>query len=149
MKLSENLPVSSSGHIQGFVDMGQFTPSSARHKVADHAMVIMFVSFTGKWTQILASFSTQGDMKGNLLSKVMLEAAILAENAGLFVDFITSDGATWNRNMRATGVHATASSSKCKVQHPVDHKRSLHLIYDFPHLVNASEMGYSNQASTQ
>ncbi|XP_075737463.1 uncharacterized protein LOC142777044 [Rhipicephalus microplus] len=81
MKLSENLSVSSSGHIQGFVDMGQFTPSSDKHKVADHGMVLMFVPFTGEWTQILASFATQGNMKGNLLSKVMLEAVILAEKA--------------------------------------------------------------------
>lgn len=127
IKLSENLSVSSSGHIQGFVDMGQFTPSSDKHKVADHGMVIMFVPFTGEWTQILASFATQGNMKGNLLSKVMLEAVILAEKAGLFVDFITSDGATWNRNMWSTmGIYATASSTNCKVQHPVDNKRSFH-----------------------
>lgn len=142
MKLSENLSVSSSGHIQGFVDMGQFTPSSDKHKVADHGMVIMFVPFTGEWTQILASFATQGNMKGNLLSKVMLEAVILAEKAGLFVDFITSDGATWNRNMWSTmGIYATASSTKCKVQHPVDNKRSLHFISDFPHLVKCIRNG--------
>ncbi|KAH7979238.1 hypothetical protein HPB49_008804 [Dermacentor silvarum] len=142
MKLSENLSVSSSGHIEGFVDIGQLTPATAKHKVADHGMVIMFVPFNGKWTQILASFATQGNMKGNLLSKVMLEAVILAEKAGLFVDFITCDGAAWNRNMWATmGIHATVSSTKCKVQHPVDNKRSLHFISDFPHLVKCIRNG--------
>ncbi|KAH9372071.1 hypothetical protein HPB48_014480 [Haemaphysalis longicornis] len=99
MTLSENLSVSLSGHIQGFVNMGQFTPSSGKHKVADHTMVIMLVPFTGKWTQILPPFATHGNMKGNLLSKVMLKAVILAGKAGLFVDFISSDGATWNQNM--------------------------------------------------
>lgn len=142
MKLSENLSVSSSGHIEGFVDIGQLTPATAKHKVADHGMVIMFVPFNGKWTQILASFATQGNMKGNLFSKVMLEAVILAEKAGLFVDFITCDGAAWNRNMWATmGIHATVSSTKCKVQHPVDNKRSLHFIFDFPHLVKCIRNG--------
>ncbi|XP_077486391.1 uncharacterized protein LOC144097602 [Amblyomma americanum] len=91
MKLLENSCVSSSGHIQGFVDMSKFTPRSEMHNVADRGMVIMFVPFAGKWTQILACFATRGNMKGDLLTKVMLGAVILAENAGLFVDFITSD----------------------------------------------------------
>ncbi|XP_077521120.1 uncharacterized protein LOC144132519 [Amblyomma americanum] len=94
MKLSENLCVSSSGHIQGFVDRSKFTPRSEMHNVADHEMVIMFVPFAGKWTHILACFATRGNTKIDLLTKVMLEAVILAENAGLFVDVIASDGGT-------------------------------------------------------
>ncbi|XP_075739015.1 uncharacterized protein LOC142784501 [Rhipicephalus microplus] len=138
IKLSENLSVSSSGHIQGFVDMGQFTPSSDKHKVADHGMVIMFVPFTGEWTQILASFATQGNMKGNLLSKVMLEAVILAEKAGLFVDVITSDVATetCGPGWAFTRLHL-AQIAKCNIQWTT----SGHFISDFPHLVKCIRNG--------
>ncbi|KAL3209921.1 hypothetical protein MRX96_037562 [Rhipicephalus microplus] len=39
------------------------------------------------------------------------------------------------------GIYATESSTKCKVQHPVDNKRSLHFISDFPHLVKCIRNG--------
>lgn len=38
-------------------------------------------------------------MKANILSKILLEATILAEKSGLFVDYWTSDGAPWNRSL--------------------------------------------------
>ncbi|KAH6933257.1 hypothetical protein HPB50_013883 [Hyalomma asiaticum] len=75
-------------------------------------------------------------MKADILAKVVVEATILAEKSGLFVDFITTDGASWNRKMwRIMGVHATASSIRCKVQHPFDPKRHLFFNSDFPHLI--------------
>lgn len=56
-------------------------------------------SFAGDWTQILGVFSSKGNIKAEMLSKLLLEAIILTEQAGLFVDFVTCDGATWNRSM--------------------------------------------------
>lgn len=38
-------------------------------------------------------------MKAGVLAKIIIEAAILCENAGLFVDTVTCDGASWNRSM--------------------------------------------------
>ncbi|KAH9382660.1 hypothetical protein HPB48_023214 [Haemaphysalis longicornis] len=141
MKLSEHLSVTSSGHREGFVDLGPFTADREHHE-ADLGMIIMFVPFTGKWTQILACFATRGNIKGGILAKLVIEAVILAENAGLLVDFITCDGATWNRNMwTIVGMRATASNTMCKVQHPVDGNRSLHFISDFPHLVKCIRNG--------
>ncbi|KAH6939140.1 hypothetical protein HPB50_016112 [Hyalomma asiaticum] len=142
MKLSENLAVTSGALIEGFVDLGSFTPDSDKHAVCDHGMVICFVPFVGKWTQILAVFATHGNVKGDLLAKIMTEAVILAENAGLFVDFITSDGASWNRKMWSLmGIGATTTLTKCKVQHPVDSSRSLHFVSDFPHLIKCLRNG--------
>ncbi|XP_049511416.1 uncharacterized protein LOC125939925 [Dermacentor silvarum] len=142
MKLSENLSVTPSGHIDGFVDLGTFTPDSDKHAVCDHGMVIVFVPFVGSWTQIIAVFATHSNVKGNLLAKIMTEAVILAEQAGLFVDFITSDGAAWNRRMwTLMGIQATPTFTKSKVQHPVDPGRSLHFVSDFPHLVKCLRNG--------
>ncbi|KAH6936183.1 hypothetical protein HPB50_014575 [Hyalomma asiaticum] len=52
MKLSEHLSVTAAGHIEGFVDLGPFTSDDYKHTVSDHGMVIMFVPFIGKWTQV-------------------------------------------------------------------------------------------------
>lgn len=47
MKLSENLSVTSGAHIEGFVDLGSFTPNNDKHVVPDHGTVIVFVPFAG------------------------------------------------------------------------------------------------------
>lgn len=59
----------------------------------------MYFLCAGDWTQILGVFSSKGNIKADMLSKLLLEAIILAEQAGLFVDFVTCDGASWNRSM--------------------------------------------------
>ncbi|XP_077523676.1 uncharacterized protein LOC144134698 isoform X2 [Amblyomma americanum] len=136
MKLSEHLSVEKCGRLQGFVDTGQFTRPEDAHLPCNHGMVVMFVPFAGKFSQILAVFASHGNVKGELLCKILVEATILAEQAGLFVDFITCDGASWNRRMwTLMGIQGTASKIVCKVKRPVDRKRSLHFLSDFPHLV--------------
>ncbi|XP_077557315.1 uncharacterized protein LOC144172497 [Haemaphysalis longicornis] len=142
MKVSENLSVASGAHIEGFVDLVSFTPDHDKHVVCDHGMAIVFVPFVGKWSQILAVFATHGNVKGNMLAKIMAEAVIMAEQAGLFVDFVTSDGATWNRKMWSLmGIRATASFTNCNVEHPVDHQCSPYFVPDFPHLVKCLRNG--------
>ncbi|XP_064461742.1 uncharacterized protein LOC135371698 [Ornithodoros turicata] len=136
MKLSEHFQVKSSGKIDGFVDLGPFTPEAERRLPCNHGMVIMFAPFVGKWTQILGVFATNSNVKGDLLAKILIEAIIMAENAGLFVDFISCDGATWNRKMwRLFGIGATAKNIRCSSTHPVNPERKLHFISDFPHLI--------------
>lgn len=142
MKLSKHLSLTTVGHIDGFVDLGPFTSDEDKRTVCDHGMCVIFVPFVGKWTQVLASFATKGNIKGPLLTKIMIEATILAEKSGLKVDFITSDGATWNRNMWSQmGVGASLTSIKCSAAHPVDPQRRLHLISDFPHLIKCLRNG--------
>lgn len=89
IKLSEHLSVTPSARIDGFVNLGRFMPYSQRHEPCDHGMLIMFCPFAGKWTQILAVFATHGNVEGELLAKIVIEAVILAEDAGLLVDFVT------------------------------------------------------------
>ncbi|KAG0428101.1 hypothetical protein HPB47_024900 [Ixodes persulcatus] len=48
MKLSAHLDLSASSTIQGFVDLGSFTPKDQRHTKADHGLVLMFQPFVGK-----------------------------------------------------------------------------------------------------
>lgn len=136
MKLSQHLSVTTAGHIDGFVDLGKFTSTEDKHTPCDHGMVLVFVPFVGKWTQILAAFATRGNICGSTLTKIMIEAIILAEKAGLKVDFVTSDGASWNRRMwTLMGIKASLDHIKCSAPHPVDEHRQLFFMSDFPHLI--------------
>ncbi|KAG0413225.1 hypothetical protein HPB47_009616, partial [Ixodes persulcatus] len=49
-----------------------------------------FVPFAGKFSQILRVLAAHGNVKGELLSKILVEATILAEQAKLFVDFVST-----------------------------------------------------------
>ncbi|XP_040073275.1 uncharacterized protein LOC120845796 [Ixodes scapularis] len=136
MKLSEHLRLASDGNIEGFVDLGKLTPESQKTLGCDHGLVIMFQPFTGKWHQILGVFASHSNVKAETLTQIILEAVIMSENAGLHVDFITCDGAAWNRSMwRSFGISATKDKTVCRRQHPTDPERFLYFVSDFPHLV--------------
>ncbi|KAH9375407.1 hypothetical protein HPB48_010753 [Haemaphysalis longicornis] len=58
--------------------------------------------------QILGVFASRGNVKAAALSKVVLEATLLCEQAGLFVDGVTCDAASWNRSMwKLFGIRGT------------------------------------------
>lgn len=117
LKLSEHLCVKQSGHIEGFVDLGDYTSAGDKTVPSDHGVVILFVPFVGKWSQVIGTLATRGNVKGGLLAQVMIVATILAENSGLFVYFITCDGATWNRRMwKVLGTQGTAGNVKCRLK---------------------------------
>lgn len=56
MKLSAHLDMQSSTHIEGFVDLGQFTDVADKHTKADHGLVVMFQPLVGSWTQIIGEY---------------------------------------------------------------------------------------------
>ncbi|KAH7984802.1 hypothetical protein HPB49_025727 [Dermacentor silvarum] len=103
-------------HIEGFVDLEDHTPADQKNVLADHGMVVLFQPFTGNWTRILGVFASKGNVKSVTLAKTIVETAVLAEKAGLFVDCITCDGASWNRSMwRLLGIQAGAGIERLAV----------------------------------
>lgn len=55
--------------------------------------------------QTLATFVSRSNVKATVLTKIILEAMLLCEEAGLFVDGVSCDGASWNRcTWRAFGI---------------------------------------------
>lgn len=135
IKLSEHLNVTSSGRIEGFVDLGPFT-TDGQNVPSDHGMVVMFVPFTGRWSQVIGTFATSGNVKAEMLAKILIEATIVAEASGLLVDFITCDGASWNRRMwNLLGIGVKNGKITCSREHPVDPSRQLFFLSDFPHLL--------------
>ncbi|KAH9366056.1 hypothetical protein HPB48_007886 [Haemaphysalis longicornis] len=131
MKLSEHFSVNAAGAVEGFVDLGKFTPEDKITTPADHGMVMLFQLFQ------------------DMLSKLLLEAIILAEQAGLFVDFVSCDGASWNRSMwKSFGIGASSGRITCKATHPVDPTRELHFRSDFPHFVKCVRNSFVDNGFT-
>ncbi|KAH7931774.1 hypothetical protein HPB49_026002 [Dermacentor silvarum] len=93
-------------------------------------------SSESKWKQILGAFGARSNVKAVVLAKIIVDVVICAEKSGLFVDFVTCEGAVWNRSMwKIFGVSGKLEKTVCKVKHPVDSSRYLHFLSDFPHLV--------------
>lgn len=119
-------------NIEGFTNLGDHTPDNQKNVAGDHALVIMFQPFKGKWIQTLGCFLSKGSASGTVLHKLIMEAIILAENAGLAVDAVTTDGASWNRAMwKRFGISEKIVSSP----HICNPKRRLWFFSDFPHLI--------------
>ena len=59
----------------------------------NHALVVMFQPFKGKWIQSLGCFLSRASVSGTILHQIMMEEIILSEKTGLKVDAIASDGA--------------------------------------------------------
>lgn len=87
MKLSENLTVSSTGKVDGFVDLGKYNSPEQESVQCDHGLVILFQPFTGNWQQILGAFGAQSNVKADILAKIIVDAVLCAEKSGFFVDF--------------------------------------------------------------
>ncbi|KAG8176607.1 hypothetical protein JTE90_028589 [Oedothorax gibbosus] len=89
MKLSKNRKLRSDGGIYGSVDYGESEEAleiETKGELCDHGLVMIFHPFTGDCTQILGVFATETNAKAKVLQKLLIEAVILSENAGLFVD---------------------------------------------------------------
>lgn len=94
MKLSEHLAVTTEAKVEGFVDLGAYTPEQQKSLPCKHGPVVMFVPLVGSWTQVLGTFASHENVKGELLAKIVVEGTILAEKAGLLVDSVPCDAAS-------------------------------------------------------
>ncbi|OXU16304.1 hypothetical protein TSAR_006395 [Trichomalopsis sarcophagae] len=118
--------------MEGFTTLGNYTPKNQQGQKGDHALVIMFQPFKGKWVQSLGCFLSRGSANGTVLHQILVEAIILAERAGLKVDGIANDGASWNRAMWD---HFGVTEKNVSVEHIVDPTRRLWFFSYFPHLI--------------
>jgi len=135
MKLSEGIAFDSKKLLfQGFVDLGEETPTEQRKVRGDHALVFLFQPFCGQWVQTIGSFLSKGCANSTILHKLILECIVLVENCGFHIDVVTSDGATWNRSMwKLFGLNG----EDCSCEHPCANgtDRKLWFCSDFHHLV--------------
>jgi len=133
MKLSESVSFNKKTfEINGLTNLGDYTPEHQTNKKGDHALVLMFQPFRGKWVQSLACFLSKGCASSTVLHKIIIETILLLEKSGFNVDVITTDGVTRNRSMWSKfGI----SKENISCTHMHDESRRLWFVSDFPHLI--------------
>ena len=118
--------------VWGLVDIGEHSPEELKKEVGDHVLEVIFQPFEGAWYQSLGCFVTKDNAKGYILSKIVIEGNALCENAGVFVDGVVTDGATWNRNIWTQfGIDA----ANCSSEHFTNADRKLWFFSDWCHLL--------------
>jgi len=86
MKISEALSFQRSNlKVKGFVNLGDYTSENDRNKLGDHALVLLFQPFCGRWFQTLGAFLGSGAVSGKILEKMILEAVILLEKIKIYM----------------------------------------------------------------
>lgn len=68
--LSENLKVTSSGFIEGLVDLGAYTSPEQSMERCDHGLIVLFQPFSSQFQQILGVFGSHSNVKADVLSKI-------------------------------------------------------------------------------
>ncbi|KAF0713626.1 Uncharacterized protein FWK35_00027505, partial [Aphis craccivora] len=77
----------------------------------------------------------KGAANAEVLQKLILEAIILLEKAGLHVHIVVTDGGVWNRGMwKLFGIY----EDNVGCTHPVHQNRNLWFASDFPHLIKTT-----------
>lgn len=118
--------------LDGFVDLGSYTPEKDLNTRADHALVFMFQPFQGDWVQVIGCFLSRSSTISEILHKLIIECVLLLGNTGFKVDVVTCDGAQWNRGTwKLFGIE----DFKFSCQHPHDPSRRLWFLSDFSHLL--------------
>lgn len=121
--------------IIGLVDIGEFTPEAEKDQPGDHILEVLFQPHRGDWVQSLGVFLTRSNCKGDILSKIVLETVALSEKAGLLVDGVSTDGASWNRVMWSIfGI----DKDTCSCQHPIREDCQLFFFSDWSHLLKCA-----------
>jgi len=100
MKLSEAELDSRNPLLKGFVDLGEQDSVGQRIGRSDHALLLFFQPFAGRYVQTLGAFLSHGCASSGALHTLILESVVLMENAGFSVDVISSNGLTLNRTLR-------------------------------------------------
>lgn len=72
IKLSEELSFKKSSLQEGFVDLEEYTTEKDQDKLGDHALVILFQSFCGKWFQPIGAFLGASAVSETTLEKIII-----------------------------------------------------------------------------
>jgi len=121
--------------VDGLVDLGVYTPEKQLNQMGDHALVFMFQPFRVPWVQSIGAFLSEGAANAEVLQKLILEAIILLEKAGLHVHIVVTDGGAWNRGMwKLFGI----DEDNVGCTHPVNQNRNLWFASDFFHLIKTT-----------
>ena len=83
VKLREEIQFNSNSlKIDGFVDLGEFTPKGDKNVLANHALVFMFIPLLLlPWVQPVAVYASRNATPGDILVKMLIQIIIELERA--------------------------------------------------------------------
>lgn len=121
---------------QGVVDFGDDTVGSTEFdQLADHGLVFGFAPLADDYFQPIGCFAAKGATPGVVLAKLIVQAIILLETAGIKVVAMVCDGAKPNRRMwKEFGISGKLGSTTCSFENPYDENRQIFVLSDVPHL---------------
>ena len=137
IQISKNLEFrSETGKIVGMVDFGDLTSPANQYQEGDHALVFLYQPHMSGWIQTIGCFCAAGTTSKEILAKLILQAIILLENCGAWVDALISDGASTNRAALASFGFCGEMNKLCnRMKNPCDERRYIYFICDTPHLL--------------
>lgn len=121
---------------QGVVDFGEDEVGSTEYdQLADHGLVFGFSSLADDYFQPIGCFAAKGATPGVTLAKLLIQAIILLETAGVKVIATVCDGAKPNRRLwKEFGISGVLGSTVCCFENPYDENRKVFVLSDVPHL---------------
>lgn len=121
---------------QGVVNFGEEEAKSTdAQDLADHALVFGFQALGENYFQPIGCFASKGAAKGVVLAKLILQAIILFEKAGVKVVGIICDGAKANQKMRSEfGISGKRHATRHFFLNLYNEERKIFIISDVPHL---------------
>lgn len=86
--------------------------------------------------QPIAVFTSKGPTNGTTLAKLILQAIVVLENAGVYVQGVVSDGASTNKKFWSIfGCSGKIDELKTSFPHPSVADREVFIFSDTPHLI--------------
>lgn len=135
MQLTKSLAFNTQNlEVEGFTNLGKHTPKHQLGVKGDHA--------SRRMVQTLGCFLSKGSTSGTVLHGLLMLCIVLAERAGLRVDGIPTDGASWTRAM---WTEFGVTEANVSVQHITDSSRRLGFFSDFPHMIKCLRNFFSKQ----
>jgi len=122
---------------QGVVNFGEEESSRSTdvNELADHALVFGISSLRENYFQPISCFASKEPTLGSTLAKLVLQAILLLEKAGVKVCAMVCDGARTNRKMwKEFGISGSLDSTRHFFENPYDSDRKMFVLSDVPHL---------------
>lgn len=122
---------------KGVVDHGEGErKAESVDDLADKGLVFMYQPFgSGQKAQPIAYFATN-ECDGKELTRLILKAIVLLENAGVKIHAVVSDAGGPNRGFwNEVKVSGKFGQTTSHFKHPFDDKRKVFVISDTPHLI--------------
>ncbi|XP_046595750.1 uncharacterized protein LOC107223825 isoform X2 [Neodiprion lecontei] len=101
-----------------------------------HGLVLMLQSLTDRQTHLVTVFKDENPIRGEQISKLIIEAIACLENCGATIHGVIADDKTMNKKIWSSlGVEGSINGIKTWFTHPVDESRKVFAFSNALHLI--------------